>query len=315
MNELKRFYKNSKLIKEASKFSYVLLGESTHGTAEYFEKRLQITKILVTHYRFNTVFFETEWSLGYEINRFIHGKRDFPNLKTDWPPWMLNNTYIINLIRFLKKWNINHRRKVYFYGIDCQNIELAKKNMCQEENINCEIVQKIIENYPIMKNGHYWNIRDSFWFYIMKTVKKKNSKFILWAHNSHIGNNTKNDDQISIGSILQDAFPNYKIGFLTFNGTVTSSKTYNGKQKTMVVKNAIKSSYGYFFHTICINNDWEGLVYECDTTINDVKYLRYIGVVYNKQNEMAAHYQSVNIDKEFNVVIFIDKTSYLPIPA
>ena len=207
----------NKIIEKAAKHNYVLLGESTHGTKEYFEKRLSITKKLVSQYKFNIILFETEWSLGYQINQYIHGKLNMKpellllKLSAHYPKWMLNNKYILELIIFLKKWNDNHKehnKKVYFYGIDCQNLEIAKKNVCHENHINCEIVKSIIKNYHKMnKSENYWDMRDKFWFYIMETIKNHHhSKFVLWAHNSHIGNisaNKNNQNSVNIGYLLE----------------------------------------------------------------------------------------------------------------
>ena len=40
-------------------------------------------------------------------------------------------------------------------------------------------------------------------------------------------------------------------------------------------------------------------------------FLRYIGVVYDHKNEMSAHYVKTNINKEFDLLIFVDQTNYL----
>ena len=73
---------------------YLLLGESTHGTEEYFAVRLAITIIMIKDFGYNTVLFETEWSLGYQLNLFIHSKIDKPTylffneVFTSFPKWM-----------------------------------------------------------------------------------------------------------------------------------------------------------------------------------------------------------------------------------
>jgi erythromycin esterase-like protein len=189
----------NKIVYKASKKDYVLLGESTHGTREFYNTRLNITKRLINNYKFNTVFLETEWSLGYKLNKYIHSKLKI-NAETlleetfvKFPKWMTCNKYIVKLLDFMKNYNTKNTRKVYLYGIDCQDVELAKVNVCSEPDLNCPIVTEIIKNYEIMKQSNYWNARDSFWLKIIKRVAKyRKSKFILWAHNSHIGDVTAN---------------------------------------------------------------------------------------------------------------------------
>tara|TARA_Y100000816_G_C26105962_1_gene587773 strand:- start:998 stop:2011 length:1014 start_codon:yes stop_codon:yes gene_type:complete len=332
-NQILKLYSRNlnKIIHEGGKHPYVLLGESTHGTAEYFELRLKMTKDFITRFNFNIVFFETEWSLGYEINKYIHSESpmhlDDPTellkrLSIYYPKWMLYNKYIRDLIIFMKKWNDTHKKKVYFYGIDCQNIELAKKNVCAEPHLNCNLVAAIIKNHKKMKkSSQYWDLRDTFWLHILESVKKNkhsrsiDHKCILWAHNSHIGNiNAKKttNHTVNIASLLEEIYPIYNIGFSTFNGTVRASNAWNQISRKYKLHDAIQLSYEYIFHQECVQNKWPGLIYVSDKT-NETSYFyfRYIGVVYDKKNEFEAHYQLTNINKEYDVVVFIDHTNAL----
>lgn len=185
---------------------------------------------------------ETEWSLGFQLNLYIHSMIEgdiqliLDQLFVKYPKWMCHNEYIMHLLLFIKRWNhSNINYKVYFYGIDCQDIEIAQKNMCYDDTINCKIVKQIIDNYYKMKESHnYWNMRDSFWMNIIEQLKNHNKhKFILWVHNSHIGNIKGNKDnstgilnKINIGNLLDSAYGSYKIGFSTFDGSVKASKQW-----------------------------------------------------------------------------------------
>ena len=55
-------------------------------------------------------------------------------------------------------------------------------------------------------------------------------------------------------------------------------------------------------------------IYICNPRIHMKHYFRYVGVVYDSIHEMKAHYQMTDINKEFNIVIYLDKTSYLKTP-
>ena len=98
-------YKNLyPILQGLKKNHYLLLGESTHGTEEYFANRLAISIIMIKDFGYNTVLFEMEWSLGYQLNLFIHSKINknintlFNELFQSFPKWMGNNEYIIHLI-------------------------------------------------------------------------------------------------------------------------------------------------------------------------------------------------------------------------
>ena len=111
---------------------FVLLGESTHGTKEFYEIRNDITKELIKNKDFNIILVETDWSNLYRVNRYISKFYD-SNDKTavealqdikNFPLWTYRNNVIVNLIKFLKEHNENQtiENQVYFLGIDCYNL-------------------------------------------------------------------------------------------------------------------------------------------------------------------------------------------------
>jgi len=317
-------------------YESVLLGESTHGTSEYYNIRVNITKKLI-NYGFNCIFFEMEWSNGCILNQFIHSKSK--NLKKilkttfkKYPSWMWCNNKIYNFLLYLKKWNLENESKAYIYGVDCQDINLAKKNLCEDDNINCKIVKSIIFNYDKMSNSNnYWDIRDSMWLNIIKKIKKeyRYNKFILWAHNSHIGDicgNVNPNNKLNIGHLIRHSFKNsFHIGFLTGSGTVTASIKWGSDNKKFRLKKIKKNSYENLFNNYCIKNNIKSLIYVSKknkflckkfnclqlSKLNKTYKVRYIGVIYNKNNEDMSHYLYTDLDKEYDLVIFIKKTTSL----
>ena len=330
-----------------SKYKYILLGESTHGTEDYYIIRKKITEYLIEKYEYNCIFFEMEWSYGYMLNKYIHNnlKISIKNLLkqvfTEYPKWMWCNQHIKNLLLYLKRHNkINKYHKIYIYGTDCQNIELAKKNVCNDKkSLNCSIVNKIINNYAKMKNSsNYWNMRDTMWYNIIEYVKKvrniNNDKFILWAHDSHIGDvrGYQNDaNKLNIGYLLKKKY-NHKclnIGFSTFSGQVTASHNWGSKNLVFNVKPATKKSWEYIFHNYCIKNKISSLLFiskknasnfcfkksksYCNRIQKQYKSrkIRYIGVIYSPYSEDISHYTNTDIDIEYDILVFIDNTKAL----
>jgi len=315
------------LLRQIKQFNYILLGESTHGTEEYFLIRLAITILLVKDFGYTTILFETEWSIGYYFNLFIHSKIDSPveqvvkRFDKYYPKWMLHNEYIIQLLLFLRKWNKDHTKKVFFYGIDCQNIKLANENVCSEKTLNCSVVSKLIKNYSIMRSSNnYWNVRDSFWETIIQEIQKYNhtSKFVLWAHNSHIGNvNAQSDNQnkINIGLLLDRTYSCFKMGFSTYSGSVKASSEWGKPGRKYRLSKARPDSYEFMFHELAQASNMNAFIYLCNPRIDMNLSFRYVGVVYDSKNEYQAHYQVTNIHKEYNAIVFIDETSYLKGPT
>src|SRR5438105_2013803 len=55
---------------------FVLLGEATHGTHEFYWARAEITKRLITEKSFVAVAVEADWPDAYRVNRYVRGIND-----------------------------------------------------------------------------------------------------------------------------------------------------------------------------------------------------------------------------------------------
>src|ERR1051326_7079878 len=53
---------------------FVLLGEASHGTHEFYRERAQITRRLIEEKGFCAVAVEADWPDAYRINRFVRGQ-------------------------------------------------------------------------------------------------------------------------------------------------------------------------------------------------------------------------------------------------
>ncbi|MGB3783732.1 MAG: erythromycin esterase family protein, partial [Priestia megaterium] len=120
------------LINTASRAQYVLLGEASHGTSEFYEIRAAITKELIQHHDFSFIAVEGDWPSCFEVNRYIKGyttqyanAEDVLRSFSRWPSWMWANQEINDLIEWLRDYNNNlpaHQPKVGFYGLDVYSL-------------------------------------------------------------------------------------------------------------------------------------------------------------------------------------------------
>ena len=82
---------------------YVLLGEASHGTAEFYQWRAAITRRLIKEKGFTLVTVEGDWPDAYALNQFVHGRGtaktgpDAVQAFNRWPTWMRANTEIAQL--------------------------------------------------------------------------------------------------------------------------------------------------------------------------------------------------------------------------
>src|SRR5215210_6457083 len=104
---------------------YVLLGEASHGTSEYYTWRAEITKRLITELGFSFVAVEGDWPDCFRINRWLKGRADRDRSARDvvgdferWPTWMWANEEIAAFVGWLRDHNESVGGSVGFYGLD-----------------------------------------------------------------------------------------------------------------------------------------------------------------------------------------------------
>ncbi|MFP7494672.1 erythromycin esterase family protein [Terribacillus saccharophilus] len=116
---------------KAAKAKYVLLGEASHGTSEFYTVRAEISKKLITEKGFTFIAVEGDWPACQAVNRYIKGydkenssARDVLHHFNRWPTWMWANEEIIDLIEWMKEYNKRDdvQPKIGFYGIDMYSL-------------------------------------------------------------------------------------------------------------------------------------------------------------------------------------------------
>jgi erythromycin esterase-like protein len=119
------------LLERAAGMHYVLLGEASHGTHEFYRERAEITKRLIAEAGFTAVAVEADWPDAYRVNRYVRGAGedvDAEEALSDFrrfPVWMWRNTESAELVNVLREWNDllpARERKVGFYGLDLYSL-------------------------------------------------------------------------------------------------------------------------------------------------------------------------------------------------
>jgi erythromycin esterase len=118
------------LIEKISSAKIVMLGESSHGTHEFYEWRRMISEELIEKHGFNFIAVEGDWPPCAAVNRHIQS--DTSNLSTRevlknfkrWPTWMWANNDIVTLTESLRAYNKKRSgaSKVGFYGLDVYSL-------------------------------------------------------------------------------------------------------------------------------------------------------------------------------------------------
>ncbi len=85
----------------------VLLGEATHGTAEFYRARAAITHRLAARHGFRILAIEGDWPDAAELDRFIrqHGVWGERSAFVNFPRWMWRNVEFAHFLKTMRRWN------------------------------------------------------------------------------------------------------------------------------------------------------------------------------------------------------------------
>jgi erythromycin esterase-like protein len=113
---------------------FVLLGEASHGTHEFYLERARITRRLIEEKGFTTVAIEADWPDAYRINRYVRWMSDDASAEEAlggfkrFPLWMWRNTAVADFTGWLRDYNAGRvpgRDAVSFYGLDLYSLHAS----------------------------------------------------------------------------------------------------------------------------------------------------------------------------------------------
>ena len=116
------------LVERAGDARIVLIGEASHGTAEYYEWRARLTRRLVAEHGFDFVAVEGDWPDCRDVDRWVKTDEgpDDPTSVLEtferWPTWMWANHEVADFIAWLRDHNRTTGADVGFYGLDVYSL-------------------------------------------------------------------------------------------------------------------------------------------------------------------------------------------------
>lgn len=106
----------------------VLLGEATHGTAEFYDMRARISRELIQQKGFNFIAVEADWPDAAQIDHFVRGTRLEPTEEATFsrfPTWMWANIQVLEFAKWLRDYNRRFPtpdEAAGFYGLDLYSL-------------------------------------------------------------------------------------------------------------------------------------------------------------------------------------------------
>jgi protein-L-isoaspartate(D-aspartate) O-methyltransferase len=117
------------LIERVAGSRLVLLGESTHGTSEFYRMRARITRALIERCDFDFVAVEADWPDAARIDDYVMGDPPRSPLAftpfARFPSWMWRNREVHDFADWLRARNATERereRRVGFHGLDLYSL-------------------------------------------------------------------------------------------------------------------------------------------------------------------------------------------------
>jgi protein-L-isoaspartate(D-aspartate) O-methyltransferase len=197
---------------------------------------------------------------------------------------------------------------------------------------NARLIKNAEAYYRAMYYGaaESWNLRDSHMFETLCAIleaKGPDSKAVVWAHNSHIGDASKTEmgavrEELNIGQLCRERFGAQAalIGFGTHAGKVACADDWDGPMEVKAINPSRPDSYERLAHDSGVATFLldlrEGRHEPLRGRLLEPRLERFIGVIYRPHTERGSHYSACRLPEQFDAWAWFDKTSAVtPLPT
>jgi erythromycin esterase len=209
------------------------------------------------------------------------------------------------------------RQKVPTYNSDPENVFSVEQN--------AHIAVNAEEYYRIMLEGgpHSWNLRDKHMADTLERLLEfhgPDSKIIVWAHNTHIGDARATDmvdeGMFNLGEIARIRHQQegvVLVGFGSYKGSVIAGRSWGSEMHKIPLPPARTNSWEYFLHMAGTENK---LILTEDLLNNYMMMEKHfghraVGVVYDPKFEEYGNYVPTIIPLRYDAFIYLDETRAL----
>jgi erythromycin esterase len=200
-------------------------------------------------------------------------------------------------------------------------------NFATEQNALVAVNAERYYKAMLRGGGSPWNVRDH---HMMETLTRllelhgPDSKAIVWAHNTHVGDarytDMMADGMVNLGQLARQQLGRqhvYTVGFGCYEGSVIAAKSWGAPQETMPVPAARAGSVSALLHqqigrnALLLSSELRPLP-ELQQHLNH----RAIGVVYRPEREKYGNYVPSIVPERYDALLYFEKTRALhPLPT
>lgn len=188
---------------------------------------------------------------------------------------------------------------------------------------NARLIANAERYYRIMYYGSRasWNLRDTHMFETLENLLDyygPESKAVVWAHNSHVGNSAATEmaarGEYNLGHLVRRMFADraYLIGFGTHSGVVAAASEWDGPMEVKKIRPSQPGSYERLCHAAGHAHFLLGLRGNSELcgpqALGRERLERAIGVIYRPEAELASHYFRANLPQQFDEYVWFDDT-------
>lgn len=175
------------------------LGEGTHGAKEFFQIKDKIIRLLVSKFRFTQIVAEITMPEAYQINTYIlTGKGDPKNMVEHLSNYRLAPKEFVDLLYWLREFNIHNNNVVRFTGIDMQDPtnaqDIVREFLVNYDTSFCPTVSAFYEMSPASIISH---IKKSKTTYLKRLSEKQYDSIYVNAIIYHQATFYKSDSATS----------------------------------------------------------------------------------------------------------------------
>ena len=149
------------LLERVGDARFVLLGEATHGTHEFYRERSKLTKRLIRELGFHAVAIEGDFPDAYRVNLHVQGKGQDATAEAAlsgfqrFPNWMWRNADALDFVGFLADHNRSRSAAVGFYGLDLYSLYGSIQSVVSTlERIDPKAAERARQRYACFDHFH-----------------------------------------------------------------------------------------------------------------------------------------------------------------
>src|SRR5437588_3941226 len=118
------------LIASAGDRAFVLIGEASHGTHEFYATRANLTRRLIAEKNFRILALEADWPDMLRVHRYVTGRSEDDGAAEAlgdfrrFPAWMWRNIVMVEFVEWLRDWNSQQpkRDQTGIFGMDLYSL-------------------------------------------------------------------------------------------------------------------------------------------------------------------------------------------------